>query len=223
MTDQDAAQSEPPQIDGPGLPDQLTRAWNLRSNEDQVLWRVFGTFWPTNAILLLALFRASDQLPDRWVGAIVCGSGILVSAVWFLIQRRCIGHMRRLEATADRLERRLRMPPEFALSARLNVQDYETHLSFGPRARTLMPLCTVLIGLLWLVGAVFFVCSIGCGLTSRCSQWPGAHHSDFSAPQLPGRSPRRAKEGLFRRPAAAVQTPSNSPVRNPGTAAKASF
>ena len=143
------------------LRDQLAKAWNLRSNEDQVLWRIFGTFWPTNAILLVALFRSGDALPTRWVGAIICASGVFVAVVWFLIQRRAIGHIKRFEMTADRLEKRLCISAEFGLSPRLNVGDYEAHLATGPRARTVMPTCTVLTGFLWFIGGVYFVCRGG--------------------------------------------------------------
>jgi len=88
--------------DAAALREQLTRAWNLRSSQDQVLWRIFGTFWPTNAILLAALFRSGG--PSLPITIITCGAGSLVAIVWFLVQRRAQGHIRRLEAVAQRLE-----------------------------------------------------------------------------------------------------------------------
>jgi hypothetical protein len=89
----DAAGSLPsPGDDQKVLAEQLTRAWSLRTNQDQVLWRVFGALWPTNAILLAALFRSGQQVPSRAVGISI----------------------------AETLERMLALKPEHALSVGLS-------------------------------------------------------------------------------------------------------
>jgi ADP-ribose pyrophosphatase YjhB (NUDIX family) len=139
------------------LQNQLSLVWNARSQQDQVLWRIFAAFWPTNAILLAALFRSSGQTLSPIIGAVTTCSGIFVAVVWFLIQRRALGHIKRIEATADRLEREIfgAGNSAYALSPRVNATDAEK-LS-GVPARSVMPVCTGAVGMLWLLGLIYFV------------------------------------------------------------------
>jgi hypothetical protein len=133
--------------------EQLNTAWTQRASQDQVLWLIFGAFWPTNAILLVALLQSADRIPLRVAGLVICGAGILAATCWLLIQSRAIGHIRRLEAVARRLEHRLAIDDDIALSESGPGDD--TFLS-GPRARLIMQGCTIMIGLGWLIGFCFF-------------------------------------------------------------------
>jgi hypothetical protein len=135
------------------LTEQLARAWSLRTNQDQVLWRVFGAFWPTNAILLVALFRSGAQGPSRVVGIITCGAGLFVAVVWFLLHRRALAHLLRLDSIAENLERMLALKPEQALSVGLS----SVPVGHGPRARAVMRSCIVTLGTCWLFGLIWFV------------------------------------------------------------------
>jgi hypothetical protein len=147
----DSSQTATPSIeDEANLKDQLTRAWNLRSSEDQVLWRIFGTFWPTNAILLVALFRSGG--PSFPMMIITCVGGLFVAVVWFLIQRRALGHIQRLESVARRIEVQLRIGTAYALCADLNKKDCDSYLGSGPMTRSVMPVCVLITGISWLVG-----------------------------------------------------------------------
>jgi ADP-ribose pyrophosphatase YjhB (NUDIX family) len=139
------------------LQNQLAVVWNARAQQDQVLWRIFAAFWPTNAILLAALFRSSGQTLPPSIGAITACSGIFVAIVWFLIQRRALGHIKRIESTADRLERAIfdARHSAYALSPRVNTLD-AGQLS-GVPARSVMPFCTGAVGVLWLLGLGYFI------------------------------------------------------------------
>ena len=64
---------------------QLSIVWTARYQQDQVLWRVFAAFWPTNAISLAALFRSAGQALPPKMGAMVSLCGVFVAIVWFLI------------------------------------------------------------------------------------------------------------------------------------------
>src|SRR6266516_3940063 len=138
------------------LDNQLTRAWNARWNQDQVLWRIFGAYWPTNAILLAALFRTGGSVLPRPVAIITCLAGVFVASVWYLVQRRALANIKRLEATAQRIEERLLLGPnlKYALSPKLNSVD---SLEPSPRltARLVMPTCTGIVGAAWLIGLLF--------------------------------------------------------------------
>ena len=125
-----------------------------------MLWRIFAAFWPTNAILLAALFRSSGQTIPPSIGAVTALSGVFVGTVWFLIQSRALGHVKRLESTADRIERALLGAHQsaFAISPRVNKTDTE-HMA-GPAARLIIPVCTIAVALLWLGGLVYFLMNL---------------------------------------------------------------
>jgi hypothetical protein len=135
------------------LDDQLTRAWNARWSQDQVLWRIFGAFWPTNAILLAALFRSGGNLAPRRYAIITCAVGVFVAAAWFLIQRRAFVHITRLERIAENLERELLVgdAAKYALSPDYNSED-SRHGRPVLTARRVVPVCIFLVGVAWLIG-----------------------------------------------------------------------
>jgi hypothetical protein len=137
--------------------DQLSRAADLRSSEDLVLWAIFGAFWGTNSVLLVALFASGTFPINHFVGIVVATVGILLSVIWHIIQRRCIGHIKRFEMLIDRLERKLEIPPDCAISARINTADYAEFVERTPiRARTLMHLCSLIATGAWFVALGYF-------------------------------------------------------------------
>jgi len=129
------------------LDSHLTRAWHARWNQDQVLWRIFGSFWPTNAILLAALFRSGVP---RNLTIITCSAGLFVAIVWFFIQRRAIVNLTRLEMTAAKLEKVVLNSDaaKYGLSPDVNEEDTKKAPIFT--ARRVMYYCVILVGLAWL-------------------------------------------------------------------------
>jgi 8-oxo-dGTP diphosphatase len=152
-----------PELPSFNLQSQLSIVWTARYQQDQVLWRVFAAFWPTNAILLAALFRSSGQTLPPKIGATTALCGMFVATVWFLIQRRALGHVKRIETIAERIENILLTPARsaFALSSNLSASG-EDEIG-GVASRTLMPLCTAAVFLLWLFGLLHFVHQLGTG------------------------------------------------------------
>ena len=127
LSDEDSSQ----QFDHDDRQAQLSRAADLRSTEDQVLWSIFGAFWGANTVLLVALF-ATGKLPESpFVGLVVSAAGTLLSVVWHVIQRRAIGHLKRFDVLMERLERDLDVPPHYAVSAKINVEDHDACLGSG--------------------------------------------------------------------------------------------
>jgi hypothetical protein len=98
-----------------------------RYQQAQVLWLVFAAFWPTNAILLAALFRSAGQTLPPKMGAITAPCGVFVSIVWFLIQRRALGHVKKIEAIAEAIEKVL-LAPAVILSK--NAYERDPFLKF---------------------------------------------------------------------------------------------
>jgi len=141
--------------DKPNLDDHLTRAWNARWNQDQVLWRIFGAFWPTNAILLAALFRTGGNVVPRRLAIVTCFVGLFVACIWWLIQRRAIINIVRLEKTAKKLEKEVLgcKVTQYALSPELNTQDTRAADPW-PGARQVIPACIIIVALAWLIGLI---------------------------------------------------------------------
>ena len=150
---------EPPvNLQRPELWSQLQNAATLRASEDQVLWNIFGIFWAANALLLVALFTSGKPPSAPLVGIVISAVGLSLSFVWYFIQRRSLGHIRRHERLMERIERELRLPPPFAISADVNREDYDLFLRSGPRARMLMPACSLVGLLLWAITLGIFLC-----------------------------------------------------------------
>lgn len=136
---------------------QLSNAISLRSSQDQVLWSIFGAFWATNAILLVALFN-TGQPPGKLVGIVVSVVGFVISVTWHELWMRALGHVRRHETLMERIERKLGFEPQFAVSSDINIEDYKENVGKGIRARQIMPFLSVTAAILWLVSAwLFFI------------------------------------------------------------------
>jgi hypothetical protein len=140
---------------------QLENAKRLRSAQDQVLWNIFGIFWAANGILLVALF-SSEAYPRYVIGTIISGVGFLMSLAWHGIQCRALGHIGRYEALIERIERRLLIPAELAISGRINCEDYHRFLGHGIHARRIMPICSLVAAILWALAFLFFFVKLVC-------------------------------------------------------------
>lgn len=135
---------------------RLGNAVNVHNKQDQIYWTVFGIFWPTNAILLMALFPNGDLPRARWLAFVVSLVGFTTCCVWDKVQVRVLGHMERIERTIDRaearrgvfLEERLYPPREYVDSL-----PPEQRIRGSP-VRELMPLCTGGGIVFWLVLAI---------------------------------------------------------------------
>jgi hypothetical protein len=150
-------------VDGPTDQDtrllpQLSNAISLRSGQDQVLWSIFGAFWATNAILLIALFTPASIEAGDLVGVVIPITGIFVSFVWATIQNRALGHLDRYERLILRLEQELKFTPAHAVSAGLNSQEYnKSGLNDGLHARQLMSLCSRIAEIFWFLVLFYFL------------------------------------------------------------------
>ena len=135
---------------------QLANAINLRSSQEQVLWGSFGGFWAANAILLVALFPGG-VLPGDLVGILISVFGAFLSLIWYVIQDRALGHLRRHEALMAKLETTIGFDPAYAVSGELNQELYDAHLKKGPKARMVMQASSMATAAFWLVMLVIFI------------------------------------------------------------------
>ena len=65
------------------------------------------------------MFQSADI---KWI---VLFSGLVISFVWVLIQRRTLGHLKYLEQVVQKLEEALKIPADHALSGWINKALYE--------------------------------------------------------------------------------------------------
>jgi len=135
---------------------QLQNAISLRSTQDQILWQIFGVFWASNAVLLVALVATGHLPGDPVVGLIVAGAGTALCVAWNLIQRRALGHLGRDEKLMAKYERALHVDPAFAVSWDVNREAYDTYVSNGPRARHVMNGTGLFALAFWVILAIYF-------------------------------------------------------------------
>jgi len=135
---------------------QLTNVINLRSSQDQVLWNIFGVFWAANAILLVALFP-NGSLPTSWSGTVIGFVGLFLSIIWYLIQKRALGHLERHETLMTILEKELAIEPTYAVSAELNRELYDKYLKRGCKARDVMRASSIGVIIFWSGVLAFFI------------------------------------------------------------------
>lgn len=132
---------------------QLANAIQMRSTQDQVLWSILGTFWATNALLLVALFTTGDLPKNPIVGIAVAVAGVLVSLVWYLIQNRALGHIARHEQLMKSLEQALELDSELTIT---NTKSYRQYMR-GPPARVVMRALSMVVLVLWAVTLFLFL------------------------------------------------------------------
>jgi hypothetical protein len=139
---------------------QLACAVSMAAKEDQIVWTIFGVFWAANAVLLVALFT-TGALPSVLVGIIVSATGAILSWIWFLIQRRAIRWLAYYESIIWKLEEKLSLPPDLALSPRLNEKRFNEIVGRGLRVRPFMVGSASIAALAWMAALVGFVCKAG--------------------------------------------------------------
>lgn len=135
---------------------QLANAISARSNEDSSVWEAFGTFWASNAILLVALFANGDLPKLPFIAPTVSGAGTLMAVVWYVVLRRGLLHIDRFDALIKRLESDLRLPDDQRISAML-TEDSRRGFLKPVRSREIMRWASLAAGASWLAATIAFV------------------------------------------------------------------
>lgn len=147
---------------------QLQNAVNFVAREDRVLWAVFATFWASNAVLLVPLFREGKNVGSV-VGPIVCAVGLIISLCWFVAQRRAWRHLQFFNEVVKELENHLRelgigFQPRHALSTEINDATAKKH--FLDRSvwvrKLVIPYFPIIPTILWFGGLLCFALPLLC-------------------------------------------------------------
>jgi len=150
-------QTETTKISNNELWNQLGYAVTMASKEDQIVWAIFGVFWAANAVLVVGLFT-TGKMPSEIVGVVISTIGFVLSCVWFFIQQRAIRWLKYYEKIIYRIEEyeELKIPPDIALSPRVNEKTFMEEVGHGFSVRSIMVRSGPIIAIVWIATLVWF-------------------------------------------------------------------
>jgi hypothetical protein len=140
---------------------QLSNVVTMAAKEDQIIWAIFGVFWAANAVLLVALFT-TGAIPNNNVVMIISFVGLVLSFIWFFIQRRAIKWLIYYETLINRIEDELKIPDHISLSAHKNKNLFDEKVGKGVRVRKLMIRSGVVSTFVWLIIFIVFTIKVIC-------------------------------------------------------------
>lgn len=133
----------------------LSNVISLRNSQDQVSWLIYGTFWASNTILIVALLSSGNIPTNPIVGIVITSIGFILCIIWLNIQHRAIGHLKRYEHLKFKLEKEL-LPVQLSSSSKINNEDYNRFVRKGHSARIIMRFSIILCVISWIIGLLFF-------------------------------------------------------------------
>ncbi|MEW5844542.1 MAG: hypothetical protein AB1775_14905 [Bacteroidota bacterium] len=127
---------------------QLANATSCKNSEDLVFWTIISVFTAAHTILIATLVTAfaSTNYPVL-IGLSLFALNLAI--VQRLVQQRALGHLKMYEGLIANLEKRLRMPSDFALSGHYAGERWDKYLKKGSRARTVISYYMICLILLW--------------------------------------------------------------------------
>jgi hypothetical protein len=129
--------------------EQLKNAVTLSANEDRISWTIFSVFFGSQGVLIGGFFRNGGFIESAIAGFLLAFFGLIVSWVWWNIQMRALGHLNRFDELVTKLENKLEIPNDLAISRSKNEGDYKKFVTEGIRARFLIPWTCRAFVLLW--------------------------------------------------------------------------
>jgi hypothetical protein len=90
------------------------------------------------------------------VTLVVMDVGLGLSLTWWAVQRRVLGHLARHERLMERLEKRLYVPSELAVSASINWTDYKASMPRWPQGRPVMGAFNIVSAILWAMALIYW-------------------------------------------------------------------
>lgn len=143
------------------LLNQLGNVVLMAAKEDQIIWAIYGVFWAANAVLLVALFTTGG-IPKDLVVLIVSFVGTTLSFIWYFIQRRAINWLKYYEELINRLEEKLKIPNNYAMSPKKNELLFANIVGKGIRVRRLMIGSGIFSTIGWFFVFIVFLIRVCC-------------------------------------------------------------
>ena len=163
------SKSATPEDDSKVYIEQLKNAVTLSANEDRISWTIFSVFFGSQGILINGYFRNGGFIESAISGFLLALFGLTVSWVWWNIQMRALGHLNRFDELVTKLENKLEIPNNLAISRSKNEEDYKKFVTEGIRARFLIPwTCRGFVFLWSLIAFGYFTYAIIHLLTLQC-------------------------------------------------------
>lgn len=132
----------------------LPNAVSARFGQDSVLWAIIGSFWSTNAILLVALGATGAWAADASLVLLICLTGLFVSGFWLVMQAAALRRVIYYEELTTVLESALSVPECLQMFGS-NPEATTRGLPRLPKARTVMPMGPYVALFGWGLGTVF--------------------------------------------------------------------
>jgi hypothetical protein len=127
---------------------QLDNVVKLASKEDRIIWTIFSIFWAAEALLIVAIFN-DHGISNELVFLTVSFVGLLISLVWFLVQRRSIKWLEYYEELIRLIEIEIEIPKEFSISPLINVKLFHDKVDKGIHVRDVMYCSGLLCFIAW--------------------------------------------------------------------------
>lgn len=138
--------------------EQLTNLVSLTSKQDQICWQVFSIFWPTNALLLVALLDTGILPKEKLAASIVFIVGIAFSIVWTIFEIRCLAFLKYYENITQVIEKDfLITPPEIAISGSLNKVTFNKVLKGTVRIRPIVIATGIVSSVSWIIALLCYL------------------------------------------------------------------
>jgi hypothetical protein len=139
---------------------QLANAVAVRSIRDQVLWTQSAIFWAANAVFLSAFFQGGEFPKSKPMGLVITLAAFAVAAAWSVLQSRLIAFLRVDEVLIHRLEERLNIEQDLALSPGHNKTSYQDHLSQGISAKRLLKASAFAAVVVWSLALIWVLAEV---------------------------------------------------------------
>lgn len=130
----------------------LPNVVSARFGQDSVLWSIIGSFWSSNAILLVALGATGTWASEPSLIRLLCLTGLFVSFLWWIMQAAALRRVIYYESLTTELEKLLGVAEALRLFGS-NPEASTAGASRLPKARTMMPLGPLLALLGWGLGS----------------------------------------------------------------------
>ena len=127
---------------------QLANTIALRGYETSISWGVFAVFGATNAVFLNIAIQVTS--PPKNGELVAMAAGLVFSLFWLFIQKRVIAYINRYDALITRIEQRLGIDDDLAISLQINHRDRNAFVT-GFSARSMMLVAVTVVIIAWVV------------------------------------------------------------------------
>lgn len=144
-------------IDRDMLRHQMEQLVTVRGMASSSLFTVISIFWPSHAVLLVALFSSGAVTTSKTVGLTIGIAGFGFSLAWYLLQQRLFGFIRTEEAAIQSIEMELSIPARLSLFPRDAARSTSKYLRRTVGIKRILGISAISSGMAWLWCVVYYL------------------------------------------------------------------